>query len=100
MSPSTRSILAFSMGSALFLAVSVVSASDAGRDFSQCVHTCNSARKACGDQCLLDCKALFAQNSSQRGACTGSCSSTCVKSETDCKAVCKAIKRGDCPNQP
>jgi len=96
----TRSVSALILGYLLLTAAAPVAASEAGRDFSQCVRTCNNARMSCIDQCLIDCRSLFPQNSTQRGSCMSSCTRTCVAAESGCRAECKAIKNGESPSQP
>jgi len=84
----------------LLLASPRVAASEAGRDFAQCVLSCTSARATCDRQCGDDCRALFPQSAGQRDACVSSCVQQCMATEADCKSVCKAIKNGQSPNTP
>ncbi|MGH9868848.1 MAG: hypothetical protein ACREAA_11875 [Candidatus Polarisedimenticolia bacterium] len=71
-----------------------------GRDYSRCVHTCNDARRACGERCAGDCQALFPNSPSQREECIVQCKALCNGESEDCKAVCRAIKDGGCPGEP
>jgi len=95
-----RLISALALGCILLMAGSPLAASEAGRDFSECVRACNGVRVSCVDQCLIDCRSIFPQNSSQRGACMSSCTRTCVKNASECRLDCKAIKNGESPTKP
>jgi hypothetical protein len=77
-----------------------MTAATAGRDFSRCVQACNDARRACGDRCSEDCKALYPTNATQRNACITTCKTICDSQSDECKLVCQAIKDGTCPNEP
>jgi len=100
MRSSTRLILALGLGNLLLAGGSMAAAGETGRDFAQCIHSCSSARAACGQQCVDQCKALFPQGSGPRSACVSRCVHDCEETGSDCKTVCKAIKNGQSPNIP
>lgn len=87
---------------AIFMAVTSVSlAIVAGRDYSRCIQSCNTADQVCKAACVDDCKALCNNVTSCTNPCVTNCkSTTCVPTMDECKAMCKSIKNGGSPTEP
>ena len=93
-------LIALTVTALLILPISQPDADTTGRDFSRCIHTCNTAKQSCNAQCVSDCRALFPGDSQQQSACSDTCKSACVQTEQECKAVCRAIKAGTSSDEP
>ncbi|MBI3447662.1 MAG: hypothetical protein HY049_01885 [Acidobacteria bacterium] len=85
----------------LFVVVAgLAGASEAGRDYSTCIKTCNAANQICNAQCNTDCKDLCANVTSCVTPCVTNCKATCAAGLTECKLVCQSIKNNPSPTSP
>lgn len=76
---------------------------DATKEFPLCIQACNDARKACNNQCLDDCHALFPDSGTQeaeRVACVDACKAICLAQSDDCKRICEENRDGETPPEP
>jgi mRNA-degrading endonuclease toxin of MazEF toxin-antitoxin module len=97
-----RQNAAFAAAVVLLLAVAgLTTAGSAGRDYSRCIKTCNSAHQACNTACNTDCKALCDNISSCVTPCVDNCkTNTCDAQMDECKLICQAIKNNPSPTNP
>jgi hypothetical protein len=82
------------------VATSLVLSSEAGRNYSRCIHVCNDTKRACLDRCTPDCTAMFPTDLTARAACVTTCQANCNSQSDDCKLECKAIRDNPSPTEP
>lgn len=70
------------------LASTVVDASSGGRDNAACRQSCNSEKALCGNQCAIDCGALYPAGSADYSACNSACNQACSDESQTCKSKC------------
>ena len=71
-----------------------------GRDFSQCVRSCNAIRMACQEGCSGVCEGMFDRGTAAYNACVSECVAICNTESEECKAICLAEKNDQTPEVP
>ncbi|HXI02010.1 MAG TPA: hypothetical protein VNI57_02430 [Candidatus Saccharimonadales bacterium] len=72
-----------------------------GRNYAQCVITCNSMQRECKAACRSDCNSLFGPgHHSDRRDCLRACYSDCRDVRQSCHDDCRGIKPPPSDNQP
>ena len=72
---------------------------DSGRDFPQCIQSCNETRLACKSLCKPDCNALHPPGP-DRATCKDACLLSCEDNSGECKAICQNIKDPPTDEEP
>ena len=84
----------------LLLAPMTMTLAAAGRDYSRCIHACNSIKGNCNTRCPDDCGVLFPNDKAARDACISQCRATCIEEGKECRVVCKSIKNPSSDAEP
>ena len=71
-----------------------------GRDFSECVRSCNAVRMACQDGCPGVCEGMFDRGTEACDACVSECVAICNTESEECKTTCLAEKQDQTPEVP
>ncbi|MFQ5671165.1 MAG: hypothetical protein ACE5HD_11710 [Acidobacteriota bacterium] len=75
-------------------------ASEAGRNFSRCVQSCNDTNLTCGNACDATCTDLFPDRGASFTQCKSDCKDKCNADKIECKLVCQNIKNNPSPEEP